>query len=82
MALTADTGYLWLFAAANVEAVVKVIDGCALGGHYWVFAGGLTNVNVVIKVRDTKTGAVQTYVNPLGTPFQPIEDTAAFATCP
>jgi pseudomonalisin len=82
VALTGDTGYLWFFAAANVEAVVKVLDACPLDSRYWVFAGGLTNVGVVMKVRDTQTGAVRFYVNPQSTPFQPIQDTAAFSTCP
>jgi pseudomonalisin len=82
VALTDDTGYLWFFAAANVEAVVKVLNGCGLGGHYWVFAGGLTNVNVVMKVRDTQTGAVRTYTNPSNTAYLPLQDTAAFSACP
>ena len=81
MPLTADTGYLWFFAPSNVEAVVKVIDGCNLGGHFWVFAGGLTNVHVVITVTDLQTGAVKTYINPEGQAFAPIQDTSAFA-CP
>lgn len=67
---------------ANVEAVVKVIDGCALGGHYWVFAGGLTNVLTVITVSDLHSGAMKTYTNPQGKAFQPIQDTNAFASCP
>ncbi len=79
--LTSDTGYLWFFAAANVEAVIKVLDGCALNQHFWVFAGGLTNVRTAITVTDTQTGIPKTYVNPLDTEFQPIQDTAAFA-CP
>ncbi|QQR75729.1 MAG: SBBP repeat-containing protein [Holophagales bacterium] len=79
--LTPDTGYLWFFASSNVEVVVKVLNGCGLGGHYWVFAGGLTDVNVVMTVTDTATGAVRTYTNPPHTKFQPIQDTSAFATC-
>ncbi len=79
--LTPDTGYLWFFAPTNVEALVKVLDGCSLNGAYWVFAGGLTNVSVVLAVTDTRTGSVQTYTNPPGTTFQPIQDTNAFATC-
>ncbi len=82
MQLTSDTGYLWFFGSANVEAVVKVLNGCGLGGHYWLFAGGLTNVNVVITVTDTQTGIQKMYVNPPKTKFQPIQDTSAFATCP
>ncbi len=82
VSMTDDTGYLWFFASNNVETVIKLIDGCGTGGHYWVFAGGLTNVNVVITVTDTQTGAMRTYSNPQGTVFQPIQDTAAFASCP
>jgi pseudomonalisin len=82
VSLTDDTGYLWFFDAANVETVIKVLDGCGLGGHYWVFAGGLTNVNVVITVTDSQTGDFKTYSNPQGVAFQPLQDTAAFSTCP
>lgn len=80
--LTNDTGYFWFFSAANVEMVVKVLNACALNQRYWVFAGGLTNVRVITTVTDTQTGAVQTYTNLLNRPFQPIQDTGAFATCP
>jgi hypothetical protein len=80
--LTGDTGYLWFFNASNVEAVVKVLDGCGLNGRYWVFAGGLTDVRTVITVTDTQTGASKQYINPQGKAFQPIQDTSAFATCP
>jgi hypothetical protein len=80
--LTTDTGYLWFFEASNVEVVIKVIDGCALNGKYWVFAGGLTNVAVDITVTDTQTGISKMYKNPANTEFEPIEDTSAFSTCP
>jgi 6-phosphogluconolactonase len=80
--LTSDTGYLWFFSSSNVEAIVKVLNGCGLNGHYWVFAGGLTNVAVTLTVTDTQTGISQPYSNPAGTTFQPIQDTSAFSTCP
>jgi len=79
--LTADTGYFTFFSASNVEVVVKVLNACGLNSTYWVFAGGLTNVNVVLTIRDTATGTVKIYANPLDTAFQPIQDTSAFATC-
>jgi 6-phosphogluconolactonase (cycloisomerase 2 family) len=78
--ITADTAYLWFFSSSNVEAVVKVLDGCAFG-HFWVFAGGLTNVHVILRLTDTHTGAVRYYEGPSGPPFTPIQDTAAFGTC-
>ena len=80
--LTDDSGYLWFFDASNVEAVVKVLDACGYNSRYWVYAGGLTDVQVVLTVTDTKTGTVKTYANPQKTAFQPIQDVNAFATCP
>ena len=53
MKLTDDSGYLWFFDADNIELIVKVLDGCGVNNRYWVFAGGLTNVEVDIIVTDT-----------------------------
>jgi len=80
--LTNDTGLFWFFDPQNVEMIVKVLNGCALNGRYWVFAGGLTNVRAVLTVTDTQTGARKQYTNPQGAPFQPVQDTGAFAGCP
>jgi hypothetical protein len=80
--LTGDTGYLYFFSPSNVEAVIKVLNACSLNNRYWVFAGGLTDVRTLITVTDTQRNAVKTYINPQGTPYQPIQDTSAFATCP
>jgi hypothetical protein len=79
---TSDTGQFWFFSAQNVEMVVKVLNGCPLNDKYWVFAGGLTNVQVTLTVTDVANGTVKTYVNPINTAFQPIQDTSAFGTCP
>lgn len=81
--LTTDTGYFWFFDENNVEVVVKVLNACVPPfDRFWVFASGLTDVEVQLRVTDTVRGAVQTYSNPQGTAFQPIQDTQAFATCP
>ena len=83
--LTDETGYLWFFSPTNVEAVVKVLNACGINSAYWVFAGGLTDVNTVLRITDVRTGIVKTYTNPQGTPFQPIQDVNAFnapGTCP
>jgi len=53
-----------------------------VNGSYWIYAGGLTDVETHIDVRDTATGAVWTADNPQLTPFQPIQDVNAFPTCP
>ena len=80
--LTDDSGYLWFFNSNNIELVVKVLNACGVNNRYWVFAAGLTNVRVDITVTDTQTGATKTYPNFLNTPFPPLQDTNAFATCP
>jgi hypothetical protein len=80
--LTGDSGYFWFFNPANIEVVIKVLNGCTLNNHYWVFATGLTNVEVTLFVTDTESGTLKTYVNTLGVPFAPIQDTSAFAACP
>jgi hypothetical protein len=79
---TTDTGMFWFFSSNNIEAIIKVVNGCVLNSRYWVFAGGLTDVQVVLTVTDTQNGTVRAYTNPQGTAFAPIQDTAAFATCP
>ena len=81
-ALTGDSGYFWFFDAGNIELVIKVLDGCGLNQRYWVFAGGLTDVQVTFTVRDTRTGQSKSYSNSMGSQFQPIADTGTFETCP
>jgi hypothetical protein len=79
---TSDTGLFWFFSSNNVEAIIKVVNGCSFNQRYWVFAAGLTNVGVDLIVTDTRSGTVRTYTNRVGIAFAPIQDTNAFATCP
>ena len=65
--ITGDTGYMWFFSENNVELIIKVLDGTALNGHFWVFYGALSNVQYVITIVDTLTGTTRTYTNPQGT---------------
>lgn len=74
---TTDTGYFWFFSPSNVELVVKVLDGRALNNSYWVFYGALTDVEYLMKVTDTKTGATKTYYNAPGN-MASFADTSAF----
>jgi hypothetical protein len=75
--LTTDTGYLWFFSSNNVELVIKVLDGRAYNGRFWVFYGALSNVEYAITVTDTSTGQIRTYFNPTGH-LASVADTAAF----
>ena len=79
---SADSGEFWFFNPGNTELLVKVLDACDAFGGFWVFAAGLTDVEVTLTVTDTQTNEERVYTNPLGGAFQPVLDTAAFATCP
>jgi hypothetical protein len=76
--LTEDTGYFWFFRPENVEVVLKVLDGRAKNGHWWVFYGALSNVEYTLSLEDTQAGTAKTYFNPLRT-FASAGDTKAFA---
>ncbi|HEX2162319.1 MAG TPA: vanadium-dependent haloperoxidase [Thermoanaerobaculia bacterium] len=78
--LNDGSGSFWFFQDDNTEVTVKLIDACEVPefGRFWVFASGLTNVEVALTVTDTQTGATRTYFNPLGRPFESVQDTDAF----
>jgi len=75
--LTTDTGAFWFFTNGNLELVVKVVDGRAVNGKFWVFYGALSDVEYTITVTDTQTNAVRAYFNPQGQ-LASIADTSAF----
>lgn len=63
--------------ASNPEVFVKVLDGRGTNGRFWVFYGGLTDMEYTLSVTDTTTGAVRHYTKPAGSPCGGF-DTAAF----
>ena len=81
LAASDDSGLFYFFDEDNWELLVKVLDGCALNGHFWVFAAATTNVEYRLVVTDTAKGETKTYTNPLGVASPATTDTAAFATC-
>jgi hypothetical protein len=76
--LSSDSGYFWFFNRENIELAVKVLDGRAVNGRFWVFYGALSNVEYTVLVTDTATGAVRAYRNPSRV-FASVGDTSAFA---
>jgi hypothetical protein len=75
--LTDDTGAFWFLSPANLELAVKVLDGRAVNGHFWVFYGALTDFKYTVTITDTFTGATRTYTNPSGR-LASFADTSAF----
>ncbi len=83
VAISSDSGYFWFFAPSIVEVLVKMVDACGYPGfdNFWLFAGGLTDVEVHLSVRDTLTGEVVTHDNPQGHPFTPLLETGSLRVC-
>ncbi len=79
---TDEQGAFWFFDYTRMDVLVKVLDGCEINDHFWVFASATTDVEYTLTVTDTESGAAQQYTNPLGSPAEAITDTHAFATCP
>lgn len=76
-----DTGIFWFFEPANWELMAKVLDGCNLNGHFWLYSSASTDVAYTLTLTDTATGAQRSYANPLGQTALTVTDGAAFA-CP
>ncbi len=70
-------GLFWFFNPGNPEMLVKVLNACGLGNHYWVFYAAGTNVGLTTTVTDTVTGAHKTYTNAIGAAAPPVQDTSA-----
>ncbi len=77
----ADSGLFWFFGPDNLELLVKVLDGCAVNHHVWVYTGPATDVQHTLTVIDTQTSKVRVYFNPSGTAGVVRTDVEAFA-CP
>lgn len=72
-----ESGLFWFFDPANVELVVKVLDGRTINGSHWVFFGALSDVEYWITVRDVVADARRTYHNTQGR-ICGLDDTQAF----
>jgi hypothetical protein len=62
--------------------MLKVLNGCGITHHWWVFNAGLTNVFFRLQVTDVMTAKSKIYFNYPGPPAPAITDTTAFAICP
>ncbi|HUO87292.1 MAG TPA: hypothetical protein VM617_07860 [Thermoanaerobaculia bacterium] len=78
-----DSVLFWFFAPDNWELQVKVLDACAVNGHFWVFFAATTNVELELRVFGRGPNFInplltKTYVNPQGHRADAVTDTAAF----
>jgi hypothetical protein len=74
-----ETDVLQSFDEEGVPFFIQVFDGCAINGHYWVFAASLASESVPLEVYDvndqgkTHRTVLPAYVpgEPIGTVFDP-----------
>lgn len=78
---SADTSLFYFFEPNNWEVMVKVLNGCAINGHFWVYGSASTDVAFELKVEDLETGTERTYSNGIGQLADGITDGQAFV-CP
>ena len=50
---TDDSGLFYFFDPTNWEMLLKVLDGCGVNQHHWVFAATASDVGIELVVRDT-----------------------------
>ncbi len=46
-------GLFTFFGGDNPELMVKVVNGCGLNNHFWLYASGVTNLGLTVTVTDT-----------------------------
>jgi PKD repeat protein len=69
------------FDPGNPEVFLKLLDGTSVNGHYWVFYGGLTDVEYTLTVTEIATGRQKSYLKPAGSSRGGF-DTSAFSGPP
>ena len=70
----------YFFSPGSSDLLVQLLNRCSTNDHFWVFASATTSLPFELTVTDTFNGEARAYENPGA--FEPILDTAAFATCP
>ena len=73
-----DSGLFWFFTKENIELTAKVLNGCGLGGHWWVFLSSGSTVAYAVRVTDTLTHRTKLYGNVSEEAAPLVADTAAF----
>ena len=72
-----DGGLFSFFGPENPELMVKVLDGCGVNGHYWVYLAAATDVEFEVRVT-RRDGAIKVYRHEGGELARAQGDTGAF----
>jgi hypothetical protein len=63
---TAQGGYFTFFSPTNVELLTKVLDARSVNDHFWIFTGGLSNVEYRLTLTNVINGRWVQLHNPPG----------------
>jgi len=66
---------------SNPEVFIKILDARSVNGFYWVFYGGLTDLQYVLSVTEVATSITKQYTKAPGD-YEGGADTSAFAGAP
>jgi hypothetical protein len=80
-AASGSSGLFWFFNPGYLELMVKLVDGCAANGRFWLYTGPATHLQFLLTVTDTETGKTRVYFNPQGVQAAPVADVTAFGGC-
>ena len=72
-----ESGLLWFFNRDNAEVLVKVLNGCHLTGHYWVYVAPVTDLAFNLYVQGAD-GSNWSHHNRLGETAASRSDNFAF----
>ena len=71
-------GLFYFFEQGNPEVLAKVLNGCTVNDHFWVFYAAATSLGFELTVEDVATGRSKTYFNPDGMSAETVTDIEAF----
>ncbi|MCY3932817.1 MAG: hypothetical protein OXH70_14000 [Acidobacteria bacterium] len=74
---SSQSGLLYFFDRDNAEVLVKVLDGCAINGHRWVFVAPVTDLGFALRI-EGPASRVWTHRNALGQVAETASDLTAF----
>jgi len=72
-----QSGLMYFFERNNAEVLIKVLDGCGVNGHRWVFVAPVTDLAFNLRV-ESPDGEVWTHTNRLGQTADAKSDVSAF----
>lgn len=72
-----QSGLLWFFDRDNAEVLVKVLNGCAVNSHRWVYVAPVTDLAVHMTIT-SPSGEEWSYVNESSVKADTMADASAF----